>query len=255
MASGMRHRIVVRPGNGQDGSYGRAGCAPETGEWLRACIRERDVVIRDILHRNKNTMQFISGLLYLQADAADDDLLHRVLKANQIRIDSIFLVYERLYRSEGLKAKAIDFSDYVQDLLSLLYESHDIAPGRIGLSTDVQPLSLAVDTAVPLGLIVTELVSNSLRHAFSREEKGHIFLKLKGGPEDGYVLTIRDDGRGIPGHVDFREPKTFGLRLVNMLSRQLRATVEIAGDRGWESKITFSVPERGETKKAGGVHG
>ncbi len=187
-------------------------------EVARASLREKETLLKEIHHRVKNNLQVTSSLLRLQADGIEDEAAKRALRAGQGRIRSMALVHELLYRSKDLAN--VDLGEYVHDLTRQLIRSHGVDPSQIRVETKLVPIPLPIDIAVPCGLILNELVSNALKHAFPAGRPGTITIELR--RTDGFdELAVRDDGIGMPGAVDFRASATLGLRLIQTLSDQI----------------------------------
>ncbi len=205
-------------------------------EQIRTSLKEKEILLREIHHRVKNNLQVISSLLNLQSITVKDSHFKEVLKESQNRIKSMALIHEKLYRSENLAD--IDSKEYVTSLVEELVRSYGGVAGRVTLNIEVENVSLKADTAIPCGLIITELVSNSLKHAFP-DRKGTITVKLH--PVDGAIeLRITDDGVGIPETIDFRNAETLGLRLVTILAEdQLDGSITMDRTRGTDFCITF----------------
>lgn len=211
---------------------------------IRASLEEKKVLLREIHHRVKNNMQIISSLLNLQARYINDEQVVDILKESQNRVKSMAMIHEKLYQSSGL-AK-IGFRDYIKHLATFLSQSYVVDTERIRINTQVDDVFLDIDTAIPCGLIINELVTNSLKHAFPNKMEGDINIQLKEGSE-GYVLKVIDNGIGFPENLDFRSTETLGLQLINNLVMQLDGTAELKSDNGTEFKIVFRemrYPER-----------
>lgn len=212
----------------------------ENEERLRASLAEKEVLLKEIHHRVKNNMQVISSLISLQAAELEDDSVLEVLRELTYRVRSMAMVHEKLYQSADLGQ--VEFAEYMQSLLAYLFRAHGSA-GRVQLNQDLEPVSLPVNLAVPCGLIVNELFSNALKHAFSGRDGGAVTVSLAHG-EDGMVtVRVRDDGVGLPEGLDWRKAGSLGLRLVHMLAGQLHAKVEVADGEGTEFIVTFRGPE------------
>jgi PAS domain S-box-containing protein len=206
-------------------------------EAAQASLREKEILLREIHHRVKNNMQIISSLFNLQAGHIKDEDARRMLKEGQLRIRSMALVHEKLYQSHDL-AK-IDFAGYVRSLADHLFQFFSVEAGRIRLETDMAHVHLDINSAVPCGLLVTELITNALKHAFPGERKGVVGIRLS-RREDGTVeLRVADDGIGFPEAVDFRQTESFGLQIVNLLVGQLEATIELERKQGTAFTISF----------------
>ncbi len=204
-------------------------------EALSASLQEKEVLLKEIHHRVKNNLQIISSLLSLQTANHDSDPT-AALRESQDRIRSMALIHEKLYRS--VDVARVDFRDYAEGLTAGLQRSYFPGPG-VHVFVDVEDILLDIDLAIPCGLIVNELVSNSLKYAFQDGRKGEIRVGLA---RDGrnYILTVSDNGPGLPPDVDFRNTPSLGLQLVNMLASQLEGTVELDCSRGTRFKITFA---------------
>jgi len=214
-------------------------------EDIRASLKEKEVLLREIHHRVKNNMQVISSLLNLQADQIKDDQYIEMFSESKNRIKSMGLVHEKLYLSQDIAN--IDFGDYIKTLANSLFSFYETVIGNISLHVDVKDVVFGVDTAIPCGLVINELLSNTLKHAFPEDRKGEIKVTLKKGEDKAgllYDLTISDNGIGMPKDLDIRKTETLGLQLVTTLvENQLRGTLEMVSSAGTEFHIRF-----GETK-------
>ena len=200
-------------------------------ERIRLSLKEKEVLLKEVHHRVKNNLQIISSLLNLQSKYIKDDQALEMFKESRNRIRSMTLIHEKLYRSKDLAN--IDVAEYIQNLSSNLFRSY--SAGRISLKTQVDDMLLS--TAIPCGLIINELVSNSLKHAFP-EKQGEIYVNLH--RDDGRsTLIVSDNGVGFPENVDFRNTDSLGLQLVCTLTDQLDGAIELNRRDGTEFKITF----------------
>jgi two-component sensor histidine kinase len=206
-------------------------------EAIKASLSEKEVLLKEIHHRVKNNMQIISSLVALQADESKDTIIRDVLQDVTHRVRSMAMVHEKLYQSTDLAL--IDFAEYAQGLLNYLCRSYNSEGSNIRLTTDLEPLLIPVNEAVPCGLILNELISNSLKHAFPNQKNGEVVVSLHAGKEGEVVLCVRDNGRGLPAGFDWRQARSLGMRLVQMLAGQLHADVEVSSDRGSEFKLIF----------------
>ena len=208
-------------------------------EQIKASLREKEVLLKEIHHRVKNNLQVMSSLLNLQTQYLVDPRALEALRVSTDRIKTMALIHDKLYRSETLSK--IYFPGYVDELAHNLLNAYAIGKGIV-LNLDVDPVSFNVDTAIPLGLIVNELVTNSLKHAFPGQETGMITIGLYG--EDTHMtLVVSDTGAGFPENLDFRDTQSMGMQLVVILVEQLEGTVELKRDKGTEFRITFQVTE------------
>jgi PAS domain S-box-containing protein len=203
---------------------------------IRQALAEKEVLLREIHHRVKNNLQIISSLLSLQAAYVKDETAREILKESQNRVRSMAIVHEQLHRAQNLSK--IDFAEYVGNLATGLFRSYGVDPAVVGLRLDVGRAELNIDTAIPCGLIIHELVSNSLKYAFPSGRKGWIHVSLRPG-RDGLVLKVSDNGVGFPKRPRKLESASLGLRLVEILAEQIEGVVTRRHGRGAECRITF----------------
>lgn len=206
---------------------------------LRATLREKDVLLKEVHHRVKNNLQVISSLLNLGAQHVTEGTARAVFASSQSRVQSIALVHEKLYRSKDLSH--VRFGEYVQTLITELLYSHSAAERGISADVEIDELPLPVNLAIPCGLIVNELVSNSLKHAFPASREGKVTVRARRATEGGVELAIEDDGRGLPSGFDPRKSHSLGLDLVFTFADQLGARVDIRGYPG--TKFVFAFRE------------
>ena len=209
-------------------------------ERIRASLNEKEVLLKEVHHRVKNNLQVISSLLNLQARNIDDELARDILRESRNRVRAMALIHEQLYQSEDLAR--IPFGVYIQKLTSDLYRTYQVDSDHVTMNITAGNLLVGIDTAIPCGLIINELVSNSLKHAFPSGAPGEILIALQVDHERNLTLTVSDNGVGIPDGLDFRNAESLGMQLVSLLVDQLGATVEIDGSRGTRFTITFMQP-------------
>ena len=209
-------------------------------EQIKKSLKEKEVLLREVHHRVKNNMQIISSLLSLQSQYIEDDQLREAFKDSQNRIQSMAIVHEKLYQSEDLAS--IDFREYVESLTRSLFQSSRIDIGRITLKVEVGDVHLGSDYVIPCGLIINELISNCLKHAFPGNKKGEITIKLNRCNEKEIELVVADNGVGMPGNIDIENTKSLGLRLVTILAEdQLKGRIRLDRTGGTEVGIIFEV--------------
>jgi PAS domain S-box-containing protein len=212
---------------------------------LRTSLQEKEILLKEVHHRVKNNMQIISSLLFLQSSYVRDTYDVELFRESQLRVKSMAMVHERLYGSEDLSS--IEFADYVQTIADELLASYN-RPG-LELRADVEAVRFGVDIAIPCGLLITELVTNAIKHAFPDGRSGHI--EIEGKRLDGIMhLVVRDDGVGYPEHVDFNGSETLGVMLIRGLTDQLEGTIALDRTNGSRVDIAFPlprVPGEGET--------
>jgi PAS domain S-box-containing protein len=207
---------------------------------LRNSLKEKEILLKEIHHRVKNNLQIVSSMLNLQMGQIGDRLALSLFQESQSRVRSIALFHEKLYQSKDLAH--IDIAEYLKGLTSSLFVSYGVNPDDIVLSIQAEDVALGVDAAISCGLIVNELVANALKHAFPGGRKGVIRVILRReGPNAR--LEVADDGTRFPEGLDFRNPSTLGLKLVCILTDQLRGSIELDRREGTRFIIQF---ERGE---------
>ena len=194
------------------------------------------MLLKEINHRVKNNLQIISSLLNLQSRDIQDEQALRSFQVSQDRIRAMALVHEKLYQSDDLAR--IDFGEYIRSLAVDLGSSYGLVLREIELKIDVDNILLGVDTAIPCGVIVNELVANSLKHAFPGDRSGEIIISFR--EADGqYTMIFKDDGVGLPEDLDITNPSSLGLTIVNALTGQLGGTIRLGRNGGSEISITF----------------
>jgi PAS domain S-box-containing protein len=210
-----------------------------TEEKIKASLQEKEVFLRETHHRVKNNLQVVSSLLYLQSKNISDPQMLEVLMESLERVRSIALIHEQLYKSDDLAH--VDFKEYLNSLTANLLQTYGTHAGSVQMKVEIdQRVSLTVDKAIPCGLIVNELVSNALRHAFVGRAQGIIFIELRQNEDGTASLVVGDDGTGFPPHVDFKHTPSLGLQLVNTLVSQLGATMQLTRKGGTVVTVTFS---------------
>jgi len=212
----------------------------QTEEQIKASLREKEVLLQEIHHRVKNNLQVICSLLNLQSRNIQDRVALEILKESQNRIRSMALIHEKLYQSEDLSR--FNFAEYICYLINNLFRSYGVNTNKITLRTDISNrILLDVDAAVNCGLIVNELISNTLKYAFLPEQEGLISVKIQMTEEQGLVMLISDDGIGLLPNFDWENTKTLGLKLVKSWVAQLNGTLEVnPHSPGTEFKIKFA---------------
>ncbi|MFA0833338.1 MAG: sensor histidine kinase [Methanobacterium formicicum] len=204
---------------------------------LKSSLNEKEVLIREIHHRVKNNMQIISSLLNLQKQYVNDEEAVDVLKESQNRVKSMAMIHEKLYKSRNFSE--INFADYIRSLVSDLFYSYGVDSNRVKTIILLEEVMMGLETAIPCGLIVSELVTNTLKYAFPHQEKGEFKIELHSESDGFYDLIISDNGVGMPENINFDETDTLGLQLVNSLVNQLEGTVELSRDKGTKFNIKF----------------
>ncbi|WP_420266334.1 histidine kinase dimerization/phosphoacceptor domain -containing protein [Candidatus Magnetominusculus dajiuhuensis] len=204
---------------------------------ILSSLKEKEILLKEVHHRVKNNLQIISSLLYLQSINLKNVNPQEVLSESHSRIRSMALVHEKLYKSGNLAT--IDFGQYIRELASDILYSFGVPGGRITLNMKCASILLDVETSIPCGLIVNELVSNAVKYAFPGNTRGAIHISLDETPGGMLRLVIGDTGVGVPKDVDIFNSDSLGLKLVNNLVKQIKGTLELTGSGGTEFMITF----------------
>jgi two-component system, sensor histidine kinase PdtaS len=204
---------------------------------IRKALQEKEVMLREIHHRVKNNLQVISSLLKLQAMQIPDATVRDVFAKSRNRVQSIALVHEKLYRSKDLSD--VDFRAYVNVLVEGLFQAHEAEERGISPVIDVGALDLAVDIAIPCGLIINELVTNALKHGFPGGRTGSVQVGFRRIDPDRVELQVADDGVGLPAEIDPRRSTTLGLDLVLTFADQLGAEVDVRRSPGTAFQLRF----------------
>ncbi|MEX2175127.1 MAG: histidine kinase dimerization/phosphoacceptor domain -containing protein [Pirellulaceae bacterium] len=204
---------------------------------LLKSLREKDVLLREIHHRVKNNLQIITSLLRMQARGLAEPALVQALRESQDRIRSMALIHEKLYKSEDLAR--VNIADYIRDLTASLFQSYGSQAQSVRRQVEVDAIEMNLDQALPCGLILNELLSNCLKHAFPDGQPGRIWLGVQARPDGRYRLFVRDDGVGFPPQFDPSQTSSLGLRLVRSLAEQLEGTLAYSGRDGASFEIVF----------------
>lgn len=235
------HAVPIRNAKGE--IFASLGITRDITERKRAAdqilsaLVEKEILLKEIHHRVKNNLQVVASLLDLQSQTIEDKQTRLLFGESQRRIEAMSLVHEKLYRTEDL-AK-IDVKEYVEDLIAGVLALHSDWKEKITLQAETGGVSLDVIKAVPCGLIINELVTNALRHAFAGREKGSVSVQMRYTDGGMITLSVSDNGTGFPGDIDFRNTKSLGLQLVISLVAQLGGEIELQRSAGTTFTITF----------------
>ncbi len=206
---------------------------------LQATLREREVLLQEVHHRVKNNLQVISSLINMQVRSLADDASRDALLECQARVQAMALIHEQLYKSKDYTR--VPFSEYARSLAGNVFHATGVSPQGISLELAIEDVALAVDKAIPAGLILNELISNALKHGFPNGRSGTIRVELGLASRGELRLVVRDDGVGLPPGVDVSDSPTLGLHLVRMLARQLDAKLEVEATDG--TCFCLTIPE------------
>jgi PAS domain S-box-containing protein len=206
-------------------------------EQIRHSLEEKETLLKEIHHRVKNNLQIISSLLRMQSRRRLDEGTLVLFQESQNRVQSMALIHEQLYQSPDLSQ--IDFGEYIGKLTDNLFRSYGVSQRKIAISIETNGIKLALDTAIPCGLLINELVSNSLKYAFPDDKKGKINIQLKSINDASITLTVSDNGIGIPDTLNWQNSKSLGLRIVDSLTRQLKGNIILKSNYGTTFDVTF----------------
>jgi two-component sensor histidine kinase/HAMP domain-containing protein len=203
---------------------------------IKKSLREKEILLKEIHHRVKNNLQIISSLLYFQSKKAANQSSYELFNESQNRIRSMALIHEKLYQSEDFAN--INFEEYIRSLASHLITSYGVHSHDIRIQIDAENVPVSIEKAIPCGLIINELISNSLKYAFPDQKEGEIQIHLKKHEKD-IQLIVQDNGIGMSKNIDWETTETLGLRLVHTLVKQLSGSLEVRNETGIEFKIRF----------------
>ena len=206
---------------------------------IRAALAEKEMLLKEVYHRVKNNLQVITSLFNLQLNSLPYGPARTALEQGAERVYAMALVHQKLYQSQSLSSIALD--GYIRDICKQFAEAAAIEQRGISLSLMLEPVEIGIETAVPLGLILNEIISNSLKHAFPEGRRGEIKVTLSKQDEDTVKLSVADDGAGMPAGLDFATTSTLGLKLISTLSGQLDAELDMKSDKGTVTSVIFKI--------------
>jgi PAS domain S-box-containing protein len=206
---------------------------------LSASLRERDVLMQEIHHRVKNNLQVISSMLNMQMRHVNEPQTRSALEESRRRVEAIALIHEQLYRS--LDFTSVKFSDYVSMLAANVFHATDVSSANVQLELQVEPVSLAVDKAIPFGLVINELITNTLKHGFPDQRRGVVKVEVRYCDQQNVLLVVTDDGIGIPASLDLNKTRSLGMQLVSTLVKQLRGKLDVVRAPGTTFRIQVPV--------------
>jgi PAS domain S-box-containing protein len=206
-------------------------------EKIKASLREKELLLKEIHHRVKNNLQIIYSLLDLQSQYTDKPVTQSIFQESCNRVKSMALVHETLYQSP--ECTKVNFIKYIENLTTNLFQAYGVDVNHISLEKEIDVVDLSLDTAIPCGLIINELVSNALKYAFPNKAKGTIHVCLHCEENKSYTLIIRDNGIGLPINFNLKPLNSLGLNLVNILIEQLEGTLELDGRKGTKFCLKF----------------
>jgi len=202
---------------------------------LQKTLKEKDMLLKEIHHRVKNNLQLTISLLNLQASFISEEFVKKMFIDSQNRIKSMALLHEQLYRSN---ISSINSESYFNSLIPQLVNTYNVSTGKISVHTKIEERMLSLDTVIPLGLIITEIISNIFKYAFPGNRNGNVIIEFKSTGDNVLQLIISDDGTGLPENIDYRNTNTLGFQLIHSLAEQLNGKVEITNRNGVKFEIT-----------------
>ena len=206
---------------------------------IKTSLKEKEILLREIHHRVKNNLTVISSLLSMQANIVPDQVAHLALQESQSRVNAMALIHETLYQSESLASVNLD--RYVKDLMGNIITTFDGITGRINFEIEMRDIKLEINQAIPCGLIINELVTNALKHAFANGQNGMVRITAKYTEENEVELNVNDNGSGFSEGLDLKKSKSLGLRLISLMVDQLHGTLDIRNRPGAEITIKWPV--------------
>jgi two-component sensor histidine kinase len=210
-----------------------------SGQKVQASLREKEVLLQEIHHRVKNNLQVISSLINMQVRKLRDVSSRSALAECQNRVQAIALIHEKLYQSRDYAR--VPFSDYARSLAANIFHATGVSPANLQLSVEFDTLSLAVDKAIPCGLILNELISNALKHAFPNERRGAVRVEMREAGPGQLEIVVSDDGVGMSAGFDPATSDSLGMQLVQTLVEQLDGQLEILHGAGTTFRVKFPV--------------
>ncbi|MEO8086585.1 MAG: histidine kinase dimerization/phosphoacceptor domain -containing protein [Bacteroidota bacterium] len=211
------------------------------GNLIVASLKEKDLLLKEIHHRVKNNLQIIISLLNLQSGYIKDEETLKAVREGQNRVRSMALVHEKFYQSEELGE--INFQEYTEKLCHFLKQSYAGQDAPIAIHVDAEGIGFDMDTAMPCGLLITEIVSNSLKYGFPNHRQGEINIEFRKVPEKKMMMTIADNGIGLPNGFDIEKSESLGMQLIIALTSQLDGELKFSGESGTRFSITFTYPK------------
>ena len=206
-------------------------------EQLRTSLAEKSVLLQEVHHRVKNNLAIISGLFELQSLQTSNNEARRLLRDSQLRVQSIAQIHEKLYQNESLSE--ISFKEYLEELIETIFKSIKNDETDIELILEIDDVNLNVNQAIPCGLIINELIVNAYKHAFPGRDSGTITISMSEDEDRTITFMVSDDGIGLDENVNFKRPKSLGLKLINTLCLQLNARLKLSNHVGVAAYVTF----------------
>jgi PAS domain S-box-containing protein len=205
-------------------------------EKIRASLQEKEILLKEIHHRVKNNMQLMLSLIHLQLNVVQEPAARKILQITRNRMKSIALIHEQFYRSSDFRL--VDIMPFITTMLAQLKCTYP--DKKLEISVNDAELVMDIQRAIPFGIIINEILSNAFQHAFENDQGGLIFIEVENKDETEWKITVGDEGRGIPPHIDLQAPETLGLRLIRDLVEQIDGRLAIELEHG--TVYTLHIP-------------
>ncbi len=209
---------------------------------LKRSIKDKEMLLQEVHHRVKNNLAIVSALIGLQSQNIKDKKIKYIFKESQNRIKTMSLVHEKLYKNKDFSI--INMKEYIKSLVYEIFESYKIMRANILLKLNIDNVNMGIDTLIHCGLIINELVSNSLKYAFTGIKKPELHIDVKLGNDNQIKLIVGDNGKGLPKDIDFKNTNTLGLQIINMLANQVEGKIELDQTNGTIFTISFKLPNK-----------
>jgi two-component sensor histidine kinase len=211
----------------------------DSEERLKVALHEKEVLLKEIHHRVKNNLQVVCSLLRLQCGTVEDSTLRELFYESELRVRSMALIHETLYQTPDVAR--FHLAPFLRTLSAELFRAYGVDPQHIALTIRIDEVVLPLDAAIPCGLILNELLSNALKHAFPNGERGDIRVELRARTDQQVLLRVADTGVGLPEDVDVCQTDSLGLQLVSAFTEQMQGTIAVERDGGTALTVTFPV--------------
>jgi len=206
-------------------------------ERIKGSLDEKEILLKEIHHRVKNNLQIINSLLSLQSAKFEDSQVGSIFLDTQNRVRSMALIHDKLYQSNNLSQ--INFAEYIEDLVEYILHAYQVDEESIQININAEEIYLYIDAAIPCGMILSELISNALKHGFPGKRRGEVLIELSSGDQNRITISVSDNGIGMPSDIDLDNLESLGLQLVITLVKQLHGEIELNRSKGTIFSISF----------------
>ncbi len=247
MLAGSFNEMSRKIRNSKDELEKKINEVEEKNYLLETSLKEKEILLKEVHHRVKNNLQIISSLLNLQSGSTDNPEIKETFKSSQLRIRSIALIHEKLYKSKNLSR--INLEEYINELVIYLLNLYNTRSTKIRTNLKIDAVTAEISTTITLGLIISELVTNTIKYAFPDDRAGEIIISLNNLKDDNYLLIIKDNGIGMPENIDVENALSLGLSIVKTLLSQIQGEAEYIRADGTEVRICFCIPPESKEYK------